>query len=196
MATLLYQGHASFRLITMSGIVIYIDPFIGEGYDEKADFILVTHQHTDHNHIELPAKKKDCIIWQNFEALTGGVYQTLRLKEVYIAAVPAYNQNHKKSECVGYIIEVDGVKMYFAGDTSNIPEMEKLQHRNIDYAFLPIDGIYNMGPAEAAKCAEIIKAKHSIPYHMIPCEKFSMEKAMSFKAKNRMIMEAGKEYNL
>lgn len=56
MATLLYQGHGSLRLTTDSGKVIYIDPFAGEGYDEPADLILVTHQNHDHNCTDLPAK--------------------------------------------------------------------------------------------------------------------------------------------
>jgi len=45
MATLLYQGHGSFRISTVDGKVIYIDPFAGEGYDLPADLIMVSHQH-------------------------------------------------------------------------------------------------------------------------------------------------------
>lgn len=60
MAKLLYQGHGSLRLISEAGMVIYIDPFIGEGYDIPADLILVTHQHHDHNQIDLPPHKADC----------------------------------------------------------------------------------------------------------------------------------------
>ena len=63
MATLLYQGHGSLRLTTDSGKVIYIDPFAGEGYDEPADLILVTHQNHDHNCTDLPAKNPGCVIW-------------------------------------------------------------------------------------------------------------------------------------
>ena len=76
MAKLLYQGHGSLRAVTDAGIVLYVDPFAGDGYDLPADLILVTHQHGDHNQLQLPAKKSDCIVWQNSDALVGGVYKT------------------------------------------------------------------------------------------------------------------------
>ncbi len=57
MSKLLFQGHGSYRIITNEGIVIYVDPFIGDGYNVPADIILVTHEHNDHNHVELPEKR-------------------------------------------------------------------------------------------------------------------------------------------
>ena len=92
MATLLYQGHGSLRLTTENGKVIYIDPFAGSGYDVPADLILVTHQHPDHNCIDLPVKNKDCVIWQNFDAFKDSKYQTLKLDFVTVEGVEAYNQ--------------------------------------------------------------------------------------------------------
>ena len=52
MAELLYQGHGSLRLTTAAGTVVYIDPFMGDGYDVPADLVLVTHQHYDHRSID------------------------------------------------------------------------------------------------------------------------------------------------
>ena len=101
MATLLFQGHGSLRLTTDSGRVIYIDPYAGKGYDVPADLILVTHQHHDHNCINLPARNPGCMVWQNSDALKDGQYQTLRLDFAFVEAVEAYNHHHKKSECVG-----------------------------------------------------------------------------------------------
>ena len=60
MAKLLYQGHGSLRAVTDGGVVLYVDPFAGEGYDLPADVILVSHQHGDHNQLQLPAKKPGC----------------------------------------------------------------------------------------------------------------------------------------
>lgn len=56
MAKLLFQGHGSYRITTNDGVVIYVDPFLGSGYDKEADIILVTHEHNDHNHVELPKR--------------------------------------------------------------------------------------------------------------------------------------------
>ena len=70
-------------------------------------------------------------------------------------------------------------------------EMKKLRAEQIDYAFLPIDGIYNMNAIEAARCAEIIGAKCNVPVHMKPGELFSQEMAESFHAENRLILRPG-----
>jgi len=58
MAKLYYQGHGSFRITLADGRVMYIDPNAGGGYDLPADFILVTHQHSDHNQIKKCVQKK------------------------------------------------------------------------------------------------------------------------------------------
>jgi L-ascorbate metabolism protein UlaG (beta-lactamase superfamily) len=57
MAKLLYQGYGSYRITAADGCVIYVDPYAGDGYNESADFILVTHQHGDHNQIQLVKQK-------------------------------------------------------------------------------------------------------------------------------------------
>ena len=196
MAKLLYQGHGSFRLTTDSGKVIYIDPFAGEGYDKPADLILVTHQHPDHNKINLPPHNENCVIYQNTDALKDGAYQTADLADVHIEAVEAYNKNHDPKECVGYLVTADNTLLYFAGDTSKTNQMETLAERNIDYAFLPCDGIFNMGISEAIECANLIKAKHSVPVHMSPGKLFSEKKAKKFTALNALIVPSGSEITL
>ena len=57
MAELLYQGHGSFRICTAAGAVIYVDPFAGDGYDRAANLVLVTHEHYDHNQVDLVTLK-------------------------------------------------------------------------------------------------------------------------------------------
>lgn len=196
MAKLLYQGHGSFRLTTGSGKVIYIDSFAGEGYDQPADLILVTHQHHDHNKTDLPPHSENCVIYQNTDALQNGVYQTADLADVRIEAVEAYNKNHDPKECVGYLVTVDNLLLYFAGDTSKTRQMETFADRNIDYAFLPCDGIFNMGIEEAIECANLIKAKHSVPVHMSPGKLFSEKKAKKFTALNALTITPGTEISL
>ena len=51
MAELLYQGHGSYRIVSNEGVVIYVDPYAGEGYDMPADIVIVTHEHSDHNQV-------------------------------------------------------------------------------------------------------------------------------------------------
>ena len=84
MPKLLFQGHGSFRLTTNSDQVIYVDPYAGEGYDVPADLILVTHQHGDHNQVQLCAQKPDCRIITNAEALAGGKHNTLEVNGIKI----------------------------------------------------------------------------------------------------------------
>lgn len=196
MAKLLYQGHGSLRLTSDSGTVVYIDPYVGNGYDKPANLILVTHQHHDHNQIDLPAHAGDCQIIQNMDALQGGEYRNFTVKDINIEATEAYNKNHPKDECVGYLVSVDGILIYFSGDTAQTRQMETLADRQIDYALLPIDGIYTMNVPEAEKCAELIKAKHTIPIHMKPGELFDIHMAERFTAEGAMVLKPGEEVEL
>lgn len=197
MGQLLYQGHGSYRITTSEGIVIYIDPFAGEGYDVEADLILVTHEHNDHNHVELPKKKDTTIIIRQNTLKRGTIYNKTHVYGVEIEAVQAYNKNHDKSCCVGYVLRFDGIVLYAAGDTSLTDDMQnKLPLYDIDYALLPIDGIYNMDEVEASKCADYIKAKHTIPIHTKPGELFSLEKANNFKHDSRLIIKPGQTIDL
>lgn len=196
MAVLLYQGHGSLRMTTDGGRVIHIDPFAGEGYDAPADLILVTHQHHDHNCIDLPQKNPGCIVWQNYDALKNGEYQTLILDFAQVEAVQAYNHHHDKDECVGYIVMVDGVSVYFAGDTGQTDQMSSMTDRKLDYAVLPMDSTYTMDIPETIRCAELIGARHTIPVHMSPGSLFDAERAEKFKTPGALIMRPGEKIRL
>ena len=196
MAKLLYQGHGSLRLTSNSGTVVYIDPYIGDGYDKPADLILVTHQHSDHNRINLPVRADDCKVIQNMDALKDGEYGKFTVKDINIEATEAYNRNHPKSECVGYLVSVDDLLIYFAGDTAKTGQMETFADRQIDYAFLPIDGIFTMNAKAAAECAKLIRAKHTVPIHMSPGRLFDAKKAQKFSADGAMVVKPGEEIEL
>lgn len=197
MSKLLFQGHGSYRITTNEGVVIYVDPFIGDGYDKEADIILVTHEHNDHNHVELPKKKESTIIIRQNNLKIGNLYNKTHVMGIEIEAVQAYNKNHDKSCCVGYVLRFDGITLYASGDTSLTDDMKnKLPNYNIDYALLPIDGVYNMDAKEAMKCADYIKANHTIPIHMKPMELFDLECASKFEHESRLIVKAGEEIEL
>jgi len=197
MATkLLYQGHGSYRITAADGRVIYIDPYAGDGYDKPADILLVTHQHDDHNKTELVTQKPGCTVITNVEALAGGKHNTFDVGGIVIEAVEACNVNHDPTQCVGFILTVDGVKIYIASDTSKTKSMESFAERNLDYALLPTDGFYNMDLNEAAESAKLIGARVNIPVHMKPGELFDRERAETFDAPGKRVVAAGEEIEL
>ena len=191
MAELLYQGHGSFRICTAEGAVIYVDPYAGEGYDREADLVLVTHEHYDHNQVDLVHLKADGKIYRAADFLKDGTYGSMTARGVEIRSVEAYNQNHPKDQCVGFLMKVDGKLLYLAGDTSETEEMKALAKEPIDYAFLPMDGIYNMDRKEAERCARIIGAAHTVPVHMKPGALFDEETAQAFQAEGKVVMKPG-----
>ena len=201
-AKLYYQGHASMRITTAEGKVIYVDPFMGDGYDEPADLILETHGHYDHTQTKLIKNKNEgceTITWK--ESIKGGEHQTFDLGFVTVEAVEAgYNKNHNAKECVGFILTFsNGATLYLSGDTSKTPQMSELAERNLDYAFFCCDGVYNMNMKEAIECANLVAAKHSIPYHMVPANNsngFDRTVAESFDVEDRIILAPGEELEL
>ena len=195
MSKLLFQGHGSYRLTADDGRIIYVDPYKGGGYDLPADIILVTHQHHDHNKIARCAQKPDCRIITNVEALAGGKHNSFDLDGIAVRAVEAGNKKHDPKECVGYLITLDGVKIYASGDTSKTEQMESFAVMKLDYALFPGDGIFNMGPGEAAECARIVGAKHNILIHLKPGESIR-KKAEKWTAPNKLIVEPGEEVEM
>ena len=186
-----YLGHASL-CITVGEKTVYIDPFMGD-YEKTADVILVTHQHPDHNRLDLVKNRSsDCVIITEKEALKGGKHRTFDLGFMSVEAVTAGNKNHSEKNCVGYILTFKNNKtLYISGDTSKVPQMESLKARNLDWAFFCCDGIYNMDVAEASECAKIISAKHSVPYHTKPGAAFDLSTAERFSAPGKHILKPG-----
>jgi L-ascorbate metabolism protein UlaG (beta-lactamase superfamily) len=174
-------GHSSVKMKNRK--TIYIDPFqLTEGSNlEKADVILITHEHYDHCSIKDVAKivkpetiiitVADCQSKLNGLKVKGIALiepdKSIRLGDDMISAVPAYNINKpyhpKDNHWVGFIIEMDGVKVYHAGDTDLIPEMKDI---DVDIALLPVGGTYTMNAKEAAQATKTFKrCKIAIPMH-------------------------------
>lgn len=167
-------GHAAFKIKTDQ--TIYIDPYRIRAADDKADVILVTHNHGDHlspGDIAKIAKPETRIIAPPSCArqLKGKVAlikkgEKLDLGGVTVEAVPAYNlgkpYHPPTGDNVGYILTVGGTRIYHAGDTDFIPEMKTLK---VDIALLPCGGTYTMTAREAAEAADTIGAAKAIPMH-------------------------------
>ena len=193
---LLYMGQGSLRIVTETDKVIYIDPYAGE-YQLAADLILVTHEHYDHNAVErVKNRQPDCRVIRSRDAIIDDKHQTFELGYVRVEAVEAgFNRYHDVRQCVGYVLTfTNGRKVYISGDTSTTDQMREMSDMHIDYAFLCTDGVYNMGNEEAARAAELIGARHNIPYHNSTTgkgEMFSLEAAERFAAPNKLIVRPG-----
>ncbi|MGI6178103.1 MAG: MBL fold metallo-hydrolase [Eubacterium sp.] len=203
-AKAVYLGHGSLRFDLPDGGSIYVDPFSGsdEDYTRPADLILRTHDHFDHTAFSRIKKQNPgCRTITEKEALSGGEYKTFDLGFVKAEAVAAgNNKNHDIKKCVGYVLTFpDGGTVYISGDTSKTAQMEELGRRGLDYAFFCCDGVYNMGPEEASECAAIVKAGHSIPYHMLPAKPgndFNRRTAEKFKNERRLILAPGEGFDI
>lgn len=194
---LYYLGHASLRITTSEGKVIYIDPYEGNNYDIPANLVLITHDHYDHSDLSKITKKADDYrLITSKEALKDGTYQKYDLGYVKVEAVEAGNNEfHDIKKCVGYVLTLSsGTKLYVAGDTYLTSDMEKLEFENIDYAFLPCDGIYTMNTLDAEKAAKLIKAKHTIPYHTTGAKSaFDENVANKLNVENKLIIRPNEE---
>jgi L-ascorbate metabolism protein UlaG (beta-lactamase superfamily) len=169
-----WLGHDSFRL--KGEKVVYIDPWKLAAGAEKADVILVTHEHYDHFSPDDIAKisKPDTVIVapqsvaakSNLKIKVVKPGDTLTANGVVIEVVPAYNPNkkfHPKSAGhVGYIVTLNGKRIYHTGDTDEIPEMAQIK---CDIALMPVSGTYVMTAAEAAQAANRLKPALAIPMH-------------------------------
>jgi L-ascorbate metabolism protein UlaG (beta-lactamase superfamily) len=179
-----WLGHDGFRI--QDGQTIYIDPFQIGGTPPKADVVLVSHEHFDH--LSMDDLKK--IVGPNTVIIahkqSQGELSKLKAKEVKlmkpgdtakvgkleVEAVSAYNVNKfrepgkvfhpKEDDKLGFVLTVNGVRIYHAGDTDHIPEMKRTRP---EVALLPVSGTYVMTAQEAAEAVATINPKVVIPMH-------------------------------
>jgi L-ascorbate metabolism protein UlaG (beta-lactamase superfamily) len=178
-----FVGHASL-IFEWHGEVIHIDPSSREAnYYKlpKATMIFVTHDHGDHcDPASLKAittdKTKTFMTSLAHEKWNQGMVlrseQTVTVKGIEIATIPAYNLKHKrddgtpyhvKGEGNSYILTLGDTRIFIGGDTENTPEMKAL--KDIDIAFLPMNLPYTMTPAMVADAARAFKPKILYVYH-------------------------------
>lgn len=185
MSSILYLGHAGFE-ITLDELTIYIDPYLGDSPDrlikaaissgeiEKADLLLITHEHFDHFEkstvLDVVERTQASVVAQNLvlreldiptrNKVDVRIGDSFSLKGVDIEVIKAVHPQSKYS--VGFIVRKGGKSIYHAGDTYEFSEMVDLR---AEYALLPIGGTYTMDPIDAHKAAKEIRCKFVIPMH-------------------------------
>jgi L-ascorbate metabolism protein UlaG (beta-lactamase superfamily) len=169
-----WLGHDTFKIAASK--VIYLDPFELAGDPEPADVICITHDHYDHCSPDDVAKiRADHTVIVAAENCRGKLEGDVRFVKsgdkldidgLIIEVVPAYNVNKqyhpREAGGVGYVLTVDGERIYHAGDSDPIPEMEGL---DVDIAMLPVSGVYVATAEEAVEAAEKLQPKVVIPMH-------------------------------
>src|SRR5579872_967371 len=179
-----WLGHDSFSLA--GNIKIMIDPY-KITKQEKADLILISHNHFDHlrvDDLKNVSTENTSIVaaTECIDMLKGFIFkekigistgQEKTVQGIKIRSIHAYNLDKinpdtkkpfhpKEDNKVGFLFELDGVTIYHTGDTDLIPEMSDLKP---DIALVPVSGTYVMTAQEAAKAVEKIKPKIAIPMH-------------------------------
>lgn len=174
-----WLGHDSFRL-SGGGKVVYIDPYQLRSHEPPADLILITHAHFDHFDAgEIEQLRRDSTVAAGPEEVAAQLpgCQVLKpgdereLAGIRVQAVHAYNVNkfrspgqpfHPKGDGLGYLIEIEGERIYHTGDSDAIPEMEGLQP---DVVLIPVSGTYVMTAEEAVEAVRAMRPKKAIPMH-------------------------------
>ena len=171
--------HSSIRIDI--GKIIYFDPFEIDGSVGDADYIFITHDHYDHYSPEdvkkilksdtvlvvpQPMRKKvdkNTPVENIIEVIQGQTYETA---DFTFETVPAYNVlkpfHSKNAGWVGYVLNIDGKRIYVAGDMDATKEAEQVK---CDIALIPIGGFYTMNPKDVAGLINKIKPEYAIPTH-------------------------------
>lgn len=179
MDRILVNKQSSIRI--EDNIVMYFDPLEWEARHD-ADYIFITHPHYDHfsllSILELRKNHTVIVTTKDIveELLSVGINEedilivepnkTYNLKKFTFQTIPAYNLHkkyHPKSNhWVGYLVNIENVVYYIAGDTDVHTEAKNIK---CDVLFLPVGGLYTMDALEASALANIIKPKVAIPIH-------------------------------
>jgi L-ascorbate metabolism protein UlaG (beta-lactamase superfamily) len=199
--------HAT-AVIEWNDVVIYIDPTGGAAAFEGQKIptiILITDIHGDHLNAEtldaLDTSNTTFVVPQavadelpekyasQLEIMENGTSK--KLAEITIEAIPMYNLRkealkfHTKGRGNGYVLNIDNERIYFSGDTEDIPEMRSL--KNIDKAFVTMNLPYTMTVESAASAVLDFKPKQVYPYH------YRGKPDVSDVAKFKQLVDAGNQ---
>lgn len=219
-----YAGHSAF-ILEEGDFKAIIDPFISDNPlttlrpedITELTHIFVTHGHSDHlGDTEYIAKANNTLIISNAEISNYLATKGLKVHSMHIggrhtfdfgkvkltpalhgSAISTKNGTIDGGNPCGFVIEVNGKKVYHLGDTGLTMDMKLLESENIDVALVPIGGNYTMDIDDAIKAVEFINPKIAIPMHY---DTFPLIKAdpKEFSNKNKtcetVILKSGEDY--
>lgn len=173
------NAHSSIRITGSK--VLYFDPFLIEDTPHDADIILITHDHHDHlDPASINKVSNEHTIFIGPESIKKSLRkpagerptyflqpgEEMDLAAISVRAVPAYNRlkpfHPKHNHWVGYVVTMDGIRYYIAGDTDAVKDLYDIQ---CDIALVPVGGTYTMTAQEAARLVNQIQPKIAVPTH-------------------------------
>lgn len=169
-----WLGHASFRIDGAE--IIYVDPWKVPAGSPPADIILITHDHHDHcspDDVRRLSKTGTVVVCpascrpgRGAKVMSIAPGETVTVGSTRIEAVPAYNigktYHPKENGWVGFIVETGGRRIYHAGDSDFVPEMNSVR---ADVMLVPVGGIYTMTGSEAARAVRAVNPRVAVPMH-------------------------------
>lgn len=188
---LTWLGHGSW-LIEASGSRIVLDPFLDENpaaprkaADIDADFILVSHGHSDHvGDAASIAHRTGALLVSNYEItewfrakhgvqnvlgmnLGGGVQLPFGHVKMTLAFHSSTLPDGSSGGCpAGFLLTLEGgKKVYFACDTGLFEDMRRIGAAGLDLAVLPIGDLFTMGPEDACEAVRLLQPKCVVPDH-------------------------------
>lgn len=177
-ASLRWFGHSYFVLTTSAGTRIAFDPHAISEYGTQMvapDIALITHQHNDHNRVEVfsNADSKELKIFQGVNAKgrnTEWANIDTTFKNVKIRSVGLYHdqeEGKKRGKNSAFVVEVDGLKFCHLGDLGHELDAEQAKAIGpIDVLMIPVGGIYTINGEEAKKVVKTLKPRLFImPMH-------------------------------
>ncbi|MFP4617796.1 MAG: MBL fold metallo-hydrolase [Spirochaetaceae bacterium] len=169
-----WLGHASFLLSGKK--TVYIDPWKIDGEPHDGDLVLISHTHYDHFSLEdiRSVLKEDGEVAGSEDAVQELSYgkglkpgESLEIGGINVTGIAAYNVEKefhpKENGWLGFVVELDGARIYYAGDTDAAEEMKGLS--DIDLALIPVGGNFTFGPEDAAEAVKGFSPKKALPYH-------------------------------
>lgn len=180
-------GHATVRIQTSSGTIIYIDPWseVIDGAPADADIVFVTHDDRDHYDMDairsVSTRRTQIAAFEEIDTseLSLDVIPLpydgeAEVMAIDVRTVPAYNRSdgehvrengepyHAEGEVIGLVLQVEGISICFPSDTDVLDD-----HRNIDADVIlpPIGGSYTMDRHEAGELVEFLEPNLVLPVH-------------------------------